>query len=229
MIYRNGIYYDRMIRNGVTYDRMVRNGVVYGSTGQPPEADWIMNLNFSEAGQTDDNAAGWNQARFTLNGSGQVENVTSYSFSNLLDEAGNNTGATFQVTFADNLPGVSYAGISQSFPIPQIYMRDFYTPGVAAGNSVMTWRISGLDPASKYDIRGIPYIDSGVNAKFSVDGRSTWTPDPTAYPTTTSFDDPNYITINDVSPNGSGQITIDVASGSPGDWFSVLSIRIRKK
>src|SRR5690606_6852640 len=128
-----------------------------------PEADWIMNLYFSEAGQTDDNAAGWNQARFTLNGSGQVENITSYSFANLLDETGNNTGATFQVTFTDNLPGVSFAGIGQSFPIPQDYMRDFYTPGVASGNSVMTWRLSGLDPAGKYDLRGVPYIDTGVN------------------------------------------------------------------
>lgn len=39
MIYRDGIYYDRMIRNGVTYDRMVRNGVVYGGISEPPSPE----------------------------------------------------------------------------------------------------------------------------------------------------------------------------------------------
>lgn len=39
MIYRNGIYYDRMIRNGITYDRMVRNGIQYGGSSEPPSPE----------------------------------------------------------------------------------------------------------------------------------------------------------------------------------------------
>lgn len=39
MIYRNGIYYDRMIRNGVTYDRVIRNGVTYGGISEPPSPE----------------------------------------------------------------------------------------------------------------------------------------------------------------------------------------------
>src|SRR5690606_41928288 len=61
MIYRNGIYYDKMIRNGVVYDRMVRNGAVYGDV-QSGGFNWEIGINLSEQGRTDD-VPGWNNIR----------------------------------------------------------------------------------------------------------------------------------------------------------------------
>lgn len=39
MIYRNGIYYDRMIRNSRLHDQMIRNGVTYGLSNDPPSPE----------------------------------------------------------------------------------------------------------------------------------------------------------------------------------------------
>lgn len=195
----------------------------------PVEESWIMNLNFSKAGVTNDNAAGWNAIRFTVNGSDEMPNITSQSFPNLKDEDDVDRGVTFSVTYSHATPGISDVNVSQSQPIPQVYIRDFWQNGIAAGNAGMIWKLAGLDPSGTYDIRAIPYISGGVNALISVDGGTTWAPNATSYPTTDSFDDPNYITVDGVTPNSSGEILIHVGSGGAGIWFSMLGLRLRKQ
>lgn len=195
----------------------------------PPVESQIVNINFSETGFTDDDAAGWNTLRFP-NAGGVIQDITTISFPGLLDEDGVNTGISFKVdslSNPSNPPGISRVDIPQSFPISQIYIRDFWDYG-SPGTS-MVWKISGLDVNAKYDLRAIPYIDGGNASMLSVDGGATWTSVASAYPTMWDFDDPNYISINDIVPNAGGEILINTSSGSGSLWFSILALRLRKQ
>src|SRR5690606_24082078 len=150
------------------------------------------------------------------------------NFPNLLDEDGNNTGVAFNISFAATNPGVGDDAIpGQNYPIPQIYLHDFWQQGSTATS--MIWWLSGLDSNSKYDLRCVPYIDSAASARLSIDGGTTWTSMPSSHPTTVDFDDPNYISINDISPNSSGEILINLMSGNAGLWLDTLALRLRKQ
>lgn len=209
---------------------MISLGIIssQGISVTPIEPEWIVNMNFSRTGTTSDNASKWNAIRFPVNGETYIENPTSYNFPNLLDEDGNNVGMGFNIVSSVTNPGIGETPVpGQNFPIPQIYLRDFWQEGRTTTS--MVWRLSGLDQTKKYDLRFSPYVDPDARAVFSVDGGLTWTTVASNFPTTTSFDDPNYVSINDVTPNSSGEILINVMSGSASIWFDVLAMRVRKQ
>lgn len=194
----------------------------------PTDPGWIVNINFSHTGTITDDAIGWNALRFTRDGETYIQNPTTYNFSNLLDEDGNNTGMAFNIASAVDNPGIGDASIvGQNFPIPQVFIKDFWQQGRTTTS--MVWRLSGLDPTKKYDLRFLPYVDPAAGAVFSVDGGSTWTSPAGAFPTTTDFDDPAYVSLDDITPNGSGEILIDVKSNNASLWFDVFGMRVRKQ
>lgn len=92
MIYRNGIYYDRMIRNGVEYDRMVRNGVAYGKPGQPPSPESFRALYSTDA----ENTSPWGYYEFLPEGYDNAPQLPMLVYLGSLGTSGDGTNGVLQ-------------------------------------------------------------------------------------------------------------------------------------
>jgi hypothetical protein len=216
MIYRNGIYYDKMIRNGVVYDRMVRNGVVYGDV-QSGGFNWEIGINLSEQGRTDD-VPGWNNIRKPT---GPQTVGPSMEWSDLLDINGVNTGAGLALTQATHPITSNSLSASGTFPDPNAYVSDWRSSSTAS--SSFTVSITGLDTSKIYQIRVIPKQTG--QASYTIDD-TTVSVEANRRPTTSDWDDPGYVIFDGIS-SADGTISIRVTAPS-GMVKSILAIRIRE-
>lgn len=185
----------------------------------PVEEEWILNVNFSHVGRSDDEAVGWNTVRFPT---GEF-NPTGISFSNLQDD--NAVPRDIGIEIISVVDTIATADITsiETFPIPEFYAVTLYGgPGLPTAS----FRITGLNPSALYDLRFKNFIDSGTDTRVTI---NSITVNPIyAYPTTTDFDDSAYISFNDLSPNSSGEIEFDVDSFGQSFW-ALLGFRLRQQ
>lgn len=216
MIYRNGIYYNKMMRNGVVYDRMVRNGVVYGNV-QSGGFNWEIGINLSEQGRTDD-VPGWNNIKKPT---GAQTIGPAMEWTDLLDVDGINRSVGFALTQATHAITSNTLGATGSFPDPNAYSSDWRSSSTAT--SSFTLSITGLDDGKVYQIRIIPKQTG--QASYTV-GDATVNVEANRRPTTMEWDDPGYVSFDGVLPVSG---VIDIRTTAPSGMVkSILAIRIRE-
>lgn len=139
MIYRNGIYYDRMIRNGIVYDRMMRNGIQHGQPDQPQDFKWQARINLSVNGGTGDTLDGFNTLRPT------TPIPTGTAFTDIVDTNGNALpGVTVTVTGSNVIAEASTGPIE---PDANLYHQRW------RNNGSYHIDISGLDATKRYQVQ----------------------------------------------------------------------------
>lgn len=198
---------------------MIAIGTISAQGVSPPVVvTRIVNINLSMVGRTDDNAAGWNTLRMPNSFDFPISSIPNTV---LLDSDGVSTGIQLFGMSQMGNTGTSEANVPQSFPIPQVYVVDFFG-GFQAGSNIGVMRFTGL-PNVPIDFRFLANIGEGATSRVNING--VYLQNGSQFPTTTSFDDPNYISFNGITPVG-GELTFSV-DGNTDDYWALLAIRIR--
>ncbi len=164
---------------------------------------------------------GSNTAVATWNRTASI--ATGVIFASLLDDAGAATGIGINVTSAAGLT-VTNTGLTSALPaVPSAILTNSWSK-----NGTIAYTITGLDPARLYDIFLMPSrsgSNDGRTTTYTVNGVSR-TPviQPMGNVGATSS---GYVDLTNISPNGSGEITVSSANTGSFGYQTVLIIRRR--